>query len=210
MNLLTLTTFLLLSTIAKSQNVTQECRGIYDDENLDVNALDVCLTNTLLNPSFPINSRYVCENDVVYNQYWYNDDGCVGNPESDPRVETDGAVCEGLANCPYAIIRVYEYNNNCDDHGIWSDRAILVNICQLSTNTSDNVGSSKLECDRDQGVIRNTYSGENCDGDMEQTIAFPSDNENTNTCVVNDDGVLAKFISCNEPKNATTPVAAPT
>eukprot|EP01084_Bolivina_argentea_P003629 6821_1 len=211
MNLLsTVTTFILIS-ISKSQNASQ-CTGIYND-NLEIYALDICVTNTLL--GFPINQRYVCENGQIQSHYWYYNNGanCNGVPDSENRVDihANKTVCEGVYNCPYSIIRVYEYNNYCQDYGIWSDRAIIMEVCQPNTNESSSIGGLKLRCDRNRGVVQEQYSELDCTGEfITDTIIFPSTGNDTCVNSININGVYAKFKSCNERSNATAPIPYPT
>eukprot|EP01084_Bolivina_argentea_P086469 156296_1 len=194
MDIIMVTTYILLSIITSSQAVYQEgeCNGIYYEENLKNWALDVCTNSTMFGTL--TSAKYECIDNDIKHSYFYSNNKCSGDPDYQPRIDYDGNVCGASINCPYSIIRVYQSVSYCDDLSFWDDKAFLINICQLSVN-----GSEMLTCDQNTGLIRKSFSDETCTGEaIETDTLYP-----INQCIQSDDGYMVTFKSCNERSDTT-------
>mmetsp|Transcript_71168 Transcript_71168/g.63888 ORF Transcript_71168/g.63888 Transcript_71168/m.63888 type:complete len:273 (-) Transcript_71168:91-909(-) len=183
----------------------QDCNGIYSADNMDILALDVCTNNSLL--EFVISTKYQCENNQIYHALYQNT-GCNGAPSQREAITTQGDIqCNGTSDCPYAIIRTYQSNTNCDDNTEWNDIPFIVNVCQTveveddeNSNDENNTNattSKTLSCDNNIGLTQNIYDNDNCDGTaINSTVKIA-----VNTCATNEQGANIKFIKCGQERH---------
>ena len=165
------------------------------------NHRDVCTNNSLL--EFVISTKYECENTQIYHSLFDNTN-CNGQPQAQESITPNGdIICDGISNCPYVIVRVYQNGeSNCDDNTEWNDIPFIVNVCQSVENdtTTDTTQYRRLSCDDSIGLTRNIYDNDNCEGTpINSTVKIGKDE-----CGINEEGVNVKFIKCGIERHNTT------
>ena len=163
---------------------------------------DVCtngsFSNGIDNSNLRISNKYECENGQLYH-LWFSNTACNGNPQQKQEIDTDATViCDGISNCPYAVIRSYQSSTTeCDNGGGWIDMAFIVDQCQTISN---NATSMLYTCDDNVGLTQIVYDTDDCDNDpINQTVIRP-----INECVSNEEGINSRFIQCGTQRHNTS------
>ena len=154
---------------------------------------DVCQQHQITTLGVPLRlaTMYQCYEGDLWSTQWinYNDSDnwkmdCSGEPsnmvdnfELDEHVE-----CDGVWNCPNALVREYSVTNNCSDDLAWNEYAYIVDSCQMVANNGipDQL-SAKLVCDEVTGISFELYDDLNCSGNLMDTHNYlKGDNECSN------------------------------
>eukprot|EP01083_Nonionella_stella_P258484 883477_1 len=105
MDIVKVTTYILLSITSQAVYQVGECNGIYYPPLImKTYALDVC---TMHNTTTGVKSTKIeCVDNDIKTSFFYSNRDCSGDPDHQSNSGwPDYNVCDANVNCPYAIIR---------------------------------------------------------------------------------------------------------